>query len=249
MSASAQGPRPVVLLPTYNERENLAAIVAAIRAARPDADILVIDDQSPDGTGELADELARADPAIDVLHRAAKEGLGRAYVDGFRRALASARGYTHIITMDADFSHDPAYLDPLIAACEAGADAAIGSRWVAGGGVRNWSLHRRLLSRGGSLYARLALGLSLRDLTAGFVCYTREALAAMPLDAIEANGYGFQIEMKHRLVNLGLSLRELPIVFPDRTRGASKMSPAIMLEAVALIWRLRRKAADARDHA
>ncbi len=235
--------RPLILIPTYNERENLESLSRAIAQARPDAHALIIDDNSPDGTGALADSLAASRDDRFVLHRPGKQGLGRAYLAGFAWALAQPRGYTHVIQMDADFSHDPRYLDALIERCAGpgAADVAIGSRWVAGGGVENWGLHRRLLSRGGSLYARTILGLTVRDVTAGFVCYRREVLERLGLEEVEANGYGFQIEMKYRCAQLGFDLQETPIVFPDRTRGASKLSPAIMLEAIGLVWKLRRK--------
>lgn len=234
----ADASRPLVLIPTYNERDNLAPITEAVRAAVPRAELLVIDDASPDGTGALADRLAEADPRIHVMHRPGKQGLGRAYLDGLAWGLA--RPYTHLVTMDADFSHDPAYLPGLLAAVGPGAaDLAIGSRYVPGGGTVGWSLPRRLLSRGGGVYARLVLGLKIRDLTAGYCCYARDALAALDLAAVSASGYGFQIEMKYRMVRAGKNVVELPIVFPDRTRGASKMSPAIALEALALCVRLR----------
>ena len=235
-------PRPLVLVPTYNERDNLEPVTAAILVAVPGADILVIDDGSPDGTGALADDLAAADPRVHVLHREAKQGLGRAYLAGIAWALAHPSRFTHVVTMDADLSHDPAYLPGLLAAVHpgpGGVDFAVGSRYVAGGGTRGWSLRRRLLSRGGGLYARTVLGLQLRDLTAGFCCYARDALAALDLSAVAASGYGFQIELKYRLLRAGRRARELPIVFPDRARGASKMTPAIALEAVALCLRLR----------
>lgn len=242
--ASRRDPRPLVLIPTYNERENLAAIVAAtLQASDPALQVLVIDDASPDGTGALADQLAAAEPRVHVLHRPGKQGLGRAYLDGFRWGLAAADGYTHFISMDADFSHDPGYLRGLIAACHAGpdgADVVIGSRYVPGGGTRDWGRGRRLISRLGGLYARALLGLAVRDPTAGFVCYARRVLAALELDAVAASGYGFQIEMKHRARRAGFVLRELPIVFPDRTRGTSKMTPAIAMEALRLVWRLRQ---------
>jgi dolichol-phosphate mannosyltransferase len=240
---AGRDPRPLVLIPTYNERENLAAIVAATRTACSTTDILVIDDASPDGTGALADELAAADPRVHVLHRAGKQGLGRAYLDGFRWGLTGVGNYTHLVSMDADFSHDPAYLPGLIAACHdgpGGADVVIGSRYVAGGGTVDWGLGRRLISRAGGLYARALLGVPVRDVTAGFVCYARHVLADLDLSAVAASGYGFQIEMKHRAHRRGFVLRELPIVFPDRTRGASKMTPAIAAEALGLVWRLRR---------
>lgn len=240
MTAAVPAPRPLVLLPTYNERDNVEPITDAILSAAPAAHVLVIDDGSPDGTGDLADGLAAADPRVHVLHRRHKQGLGRAYLAGIDWALRSPADYTHIVTMDADFSHDPAYLPGLLAAVgPGGADLAIGSRYVPGGGTVGWSLPRRLLSRGGGAYARLVLGLEIRDVTAGYCCYARDALAALDLAAVAASGYGFQIEMKYRLVRAGRRVVELPIVFPDRTHGASKMSPAIALEALALCLRLR----------
>ncbi len=235
-------PRPLILIPTYNERENVAAIVTAAVQALPAARVLVIDDASPDGTGALADGLAQADPRVFVLHRAGKQGLGRAYLDGFRWGLAAPWGATHFVSMDADFSHDPKYLEGMVAACHAGAggaDVVIGSRYVAGGGTVDWGLGRRLISRMGGLYARTLLGLPVRDVTAGFVCYAREVLEELDLAAVAASGSGFQIEMKHRAHRRGFVLRERPIVFPDRARGASKMTPAIAAEALALVWRLR----------
>jgi len=232
-------PGAVVLLPTYNERENLASIVEAIQTAQPDFDILVIDDNSPDGTGTLADTLARTHPRVRVLHRVGKEGLGKAYLAGYRHVLASREAYEYIFQMDADFSHPPRFLGPLLDACTQGADVAIGSRWVAGGRVENWSLPRVALSRGGSLYARTILGMRVRDLTAGFVCYRRRVLETLGLEEVHATGYGFQIEMKYRAQSRGFGLVEVPIVFPDRTRGQSKMSPSIMVEALTLVWRLR----------
>lgn len=242
MTTAAPSPRPLVLLPTYNERDNLEPIAAAIRRALPAAHILIIDDGSPDGTGQLADALAAADPQVHVLHRPAKQGLGRAYLAGIDWALRHPAGFSHLITMDADFSHDPAYLPGLLAAVhpgDGGVDLAIGSRYVAGGGTRGWGLGRQILSRGGGLYARTILGFGIRDPTAGFCCYARHALAELDLAAVAASGYGFQIEMKYRLVRAGRRVRELPIVFPDRARGASKMTPAIALEAVGLCLRLR----------
>ncbi len=243
--SARRDPRPLVLIPTYNERENVAAIVLATLDALPEAHVLVIDDASPDGTGAIADELASADPRVSVLHRAGKQGLGRAYLDGFRWGLAAAFAPTHLISMDADFSHDPAYLRGLIEVCHdgpGGADVAIGSRYVRGGGTRDWSLGRRLISRAGGLYARAVLGVPVADVTAGFVCYARHVLADLDLAAVAASGYGFQIEMKYRAHRRGFVLRERPIVFPDRTRGDSKMTPAIAAEALTLVWRLRRGA-------
>jgi dolichol-phosphate mannosyltransferase len=241
-SPSAEAVRPVVLLPTYNERDNLEAILDAIFEAQPDFHVLVIDDASPDGTGEIADARAAADERVHVLHRAGKQGLGKAYVAGFAWALAQAHGYTHVFEMDADFSHDPRYLEPLLRACtEAGADLAIGSRYVPGGGTRGWPWHRQLISRGGGLYARTLLGLPIRDPTAGFLCIRRRVLETLQLDALESQGYGFQIELKYRAVLAGMRILEVPIVFVERERGQSKMSGKIAAEALvktlALRWR------------
>jgi dolichol-phosphate mannosyltransferase len=231
-------PATLILMPTYNERENLPRIVPAIHAVVPFAHLLVIDDGSPDGTGALADEMARADERIHVLHRAGKQGLGKAYLAGFRWALDGP--WERIVEMDADFSHDPAYLPALLDA-SSDADVAIGSRYVAGGGTRNWGVGRRLLSRGGGLYARTVLGMSVQDLTAGFVCYRREALERLPLDEITSNGYVFQIELKYRCHKLGMSLVEVPIIFPDRVAGESKMTSDIAREAILQVIRLRRR--------
>jgi dolichol-phosphate mannosyltransferase len=235
----ASGPRPVVLIPTYNEKENLEAIVEAILAAQPGFEILVIDDASPDGTGEIADRLAEADPRVHVLHRQGKEGLGRAYLAGFGWALEAPGDYTHVFEMDADFSHDPKYLQPMLQACLDGADLSIGSRYVEGGGTVDWPLSRRLISRGGGMYSRTVLGMKVRDLTAGFICYTRGALERIPLDEVQTSGYGFQIEMKYRCHKMGLRIAEVPIVFADREQGTSKMSGGIFAEALALVWKLR----------
>lgn len=245
MSASIADERTVVLLPTYDERENLPRTLAAIFAARSTTDVLVIDDASPDGTGALADDLARADPRIGVLHRAGKEGLGRAYLHGFRVALADPRAYTHVLQMDADLSHDPRDLAALLAACRAGADLALGSRWVDGGGARDWPLSRRLLSRVGSRYAATVLGVPVRDLTGGFKCFTRRVLEALPLDDVFTSGYGFQIETTVRALRLGFRVVEVPIVFTDRTLGRSKMSGRIVGEALVGVWKLRRALAGA----
>ncbi len=232
--------RATVVLPTYDERENLPRVLDAIFAAQPGIDVLVVDDASPDGTGELADAIAKDDPRVSVLHRKGKEGLGRAYVHGFSVALANARGYTHVLQMDADLSHDPRDLAALLTACGAGADVALGSRWVAGGGARNWPLKRRLLSRAGSRYAGAVLGLPIRDLTGGFKCWTRRVLEALPLAGIVTAGYGFQIEMTARAIRMGFRVVEVPIVFTDRTLGTSKMSGHIVGEAIVGVWKLRR---------
>src|SRR3984957_6634419 len=226
----------LVVLPTYNEAENLAQVVQAILAASAQVDILVVDDNSPDGTGRLADALAAKEPRLHVLHRAAKEGLGRAYLAGFRWALAHP--YRLILEMDADFSHDPAHLPDLLSAAE-GADLVLGSRYVAGGGTENWGVVRRFISRGGSLYARLVLGVDIRDLTGGFKCFRRETLERLDLDSVRSEGYSFQIELTYRALNLGLRVLEVPIVFVDRRVGKSKMSGQIFGEAAWMVVRLR----------
>ncbi|MHB1844384.1 MAG: polyprenol monophosphomannose synthase [Deltaproteobacteria bacterium] len=226
----------LVILPTYNEVENLPTIAAAVCAATPRCDVLVVDDNSPDGTGSLADRLAAENPRITVLHRPRKEGLGRAYLAGFELALA--RGYPLVVEMDADFSHDPRHLPELLAAASE-ADLVLGSRYVAGGGTRHWGLSRKLISRGGSLYARTILGAAVHDLTGGFKCFRRETLLALDLPTVQSNGYCFQIELTYRALSLGMRVREVPIVFEDRRVGHSKMSRKIFLEAVTMVWRLR----------
>jgi dolichol-phosphate mannosyltransferase len=175
-----------------------------------------------------------------VLHRPAKEGIGPAYLAGYRWALDRRQAYTHVIQMDADLSHDPRYLQDLLDACDGGADVAVGSRWVPGGGIEGWAAWRLLLSRGGSLYARTVLGVPVRDLTAGYKCFRRAVLAALPLSQVRTRGYGFQIEITYRALAMGFVVREVPIVFPDRVRGASKMSLKIVSEGIASVWRLRR---------
>ena len=222
-----------LVLPTYNEAENIERFVAAVREKLPDsARILIVDDNSPDGTGGIADRLADADERVAVLHRASKEGLGPAYIAGFRRALAE--GADLILEMDSDFSHDPAYLPRLLEAAKR-ADLVIGSRYVPGGGVSDWGALRQAISRGGSAYARLVLGLSVRDLTGGFKCFRREVLEAIDLDSIQARGYAFQVEMTYRAIQRGFKVVEVPIVFRDRQAGNSKMNRAIVAEA---IWRV-----------
>jgi dolichol-phosphate mannosyltransferase len=226
-----QVPKAVVCLPTYNERENLEPMLRALgdKAVR----VLVIDDNSPDGTGEIADRLAQELGYVDVLHRERKEGLGPAYLAGFERALAD--GAELVLEMDCDFSHDPNDVPRLIAAVESGADLALGSRYVPGGGVRNWGLLRRVISAGGSLYARVLLGVKVRDLTGGFKCYRRGVLEAIDLDSVEAKGYAFQIETTYRVLRAGFDVVEVPIIFADREVGGSKMSKAIVAEA---IWKV-----------
>jgi len=228
--------RAVICLPTYDERENLAPILQAIHAVVPEVDVLVVDDDSPDGTGRLADELASRDPRVRVLHRAAKQGLGRAYLAGFAWALE--RGYGLVLEMDADFSHDPRHLPALLAASRS-ADVVLGSRYVPGGGTENWGLLRRLVSRGGSLYARTVLQVPVRDLTGGFKCFRREVLEALDLGSVECSGYAFQIELTYRALRRGFRVVEIPIVFADRRVGRSKMSRAIVLEAMGKVWSMR----------
>ena len=235
-------PRAVVCVPTYNERENLEPLVRALADVLDTSRdrVLVIDDASPDGTGELADRLAGELPWVDVLHRSAKEGIGRAYLDGFAEALAT--GAELVLEMDCDFSHDPRDVPRLIATAEDGADLVLGSRWVEGGGTENWGAVRRFISRGGSLYARVVLGVGIRDLTGGFKCYRRRVLETIDLDAIAARGYGFQIEGTYRTLRAGFRVVEIPITFVDRRVGESKMSGAIVLEAMRQVPVLRWKA-------
>jgi dolichol-phosphate mannosyltransferase len=225
----------VVCLPTYNERENLGPMLDALEPLG--VRVLVIDDSSPDGTGELADELAAERAWVSVLHRARKEGLGPAYIAGFREALRGDAEY--VVEMDCDFSHDPRDVPRLIEACAEGADIALGSRYVPGGGTENWGLARRIVSAGGSLYARTILGAPVRDLTGGFKCIRRSVLETIDLDAVQAKGYAFQIELTYRALRAGFRVVEVPILFSDRTVGASKMSPSIFLEAVARVPALR----------
>lgn len=236
-----------LVIPTYNEAENLQAIVAAaseqLASAAPDGfKILIVDDNSPDGTGRIADDLAARNHWLEVLHRAGKGGLGQAYLAGFARALQA--GARLVIEMDADFSHDPRYLPHLLAAAE-NADLVLGSRYVDGGGVRNWGLVRRLVSRGGGLYARLILGVGIRDLTGGFKCIRREVLEAIDLPSVRATGYVFQIEVTYRAILAGFRVVEVPIVFADRTVGTSKMSGRIALEAMLLVPLMKRSASTA----
>jgi dolichol-phosphate mannosyltransferase len=236
-------PGPVwVVLPTYNERENLEPVVTGVRAVldgvAPDHTVLVVDDMSPDGTGDLADELAARDPAVKVLHRRVKEGLGQAYLAGFRLALAE--GAALVIEMDADLSHDPAYLPAMVNASRH-FDLVLGSRYVPGGGVRNWGAMRSLVSRAGCWYARVVLGVGVRDLTGGFKCFRREVLEAVDLSGIRSQGYAFQVELTYRALKRGFRVKEIPIVFTDRRVGQSKMSRRIVLEAMWMIPTLRAK--------
>ncbi len=236
-----------LVIPTYNERENVTNIVDAAgaeleRVAPGDFRILIVDDNSPDGTGAIADSLAETRDWVEVLHRPGKSGLGQAYLAGFARAMEG--GARLLLEMDADFSHDPKYLPELISAADH-ADLVLGSRYVPGGGVRDWGLVRRLVSRGGGLYARRILGVDVRDLTGGFKCIRREVLEAIDLPSVRAEGYVFQIEVTYRAILAGFTVREIPIVFADRTRGSSKMSSKIALEAMLLVPVMKRNATAA----
>jgi dolichol-phosphate mannosyltransferase len=240
-----------LVIPTYNEVPNLEGIVRAAagelaRAAPGEHRILVVDDNSPDGTGAIAEALANEMAVVEVLHRAAKSGLGQAYLAGFAHALQ--HGAEFVLEMDADFSHDPRYLPALLEASQH-ADVVLGSRYVAGGGVRDWGLLRRLISRAGGLYARTILRVNVRDLTGGFKCIRREVLEAIDLPSVRAEGYVFQIEVTYRALLAGFRVREVPIVFADRTAGSSKMSARIALEAIWLVPLLKRNAAAALDRA
>lgn len=225
-----------VVIPTYNECENIGALIPQVLEL-PRFRVLVVDDNSPDGTGEVVADLARQDERVGLLARPGKQGLGRAYIAGFRRALAE--GAEYIFEMDADFSHDPKYLPDLLAAAESRYDLALGSRYVRGGGTVNWGLARQLISRGGNIYARAILGLPVMDATGGYRCYRRRVLEALDLNAIRSNGYSFQIELVYRAMRAGFKLGEVPIMFPDRRVGQSKMSRRIVLEALLTVWRLR----------
>jgi dolichol-phosphate mannosyltransferase len=235
---TATGAGVWVILPTYNEAENIAPITSAVLAALPGVTLLVVDDDSPDGTGRLADDIAAADPRVRVRHRSLKQGLGRAYLDGFGVALAG--GAATVVQMDADFSHDPAALPSLIGPVVGGeADLAIGSRYVKGGAVLDWGFGRRLVSRGGSLFARVVLGLGQNDLTGGFKAWRAATLAAVPFDGVHAGGYVFQIEMTFRASRAGARIVEVPITFRDRRVGQSKMSRRIVVEALVVVVQLR----------
>ena len=245
MSTDALG-RVVMVVPTYDEVSNLAWIVQRLRRAQPDVDVLVVDDSSPDGTGDLADALAAADPAVSVLHRTAKGGLGAAYLHGFAHALAA--GYDVIGEMDADGSHQPEQLGDLLSALR-DADLVIGARWVPGGSVVNWPRWREALSRGGNLYVRLLLGIPVRDATAGFRLYRRTTLEALDLASVRSTGYVFQTDLVVRSLAAGLRVREVPIEFVERVRGDSKMSGAVAVESMRRItrWGLRSRAEQLRD--
>ena len=241
--------RTLIIIPTYNERDNIASTVGRVRVSVPEGDVLVVDDSSPDGTGLLADALAAADSQVHTLHRLRKNGLGAAYLEAFTWGLS--RGYDRLVQLDADGSHLPEQLPPLIEAADK-ADVVLGSRWVPGGAVKNWPWHRRMLSRGGSVYSRVLLRLPQRDVTGGYRVYTKPALERLDLSSVESLGYCFQIDMLLHAVRAGLSVVEMPITFVERTLGSSKMSAAIVAEAMVrvTIWGLtgrnaRRAAAPA----
>ena len=230
-------PRVLIVTPTYNERENLETFVASLHAVVPEVDVLVVDDASPDGTGDLADALAARDPRIRVRHRAGKLGIGTAYIEGFEYALRE--GYDVVFEMDTDLSHDPRYVPQFLAAIADGADVVIGSRNIPGGGVEGWGVGRHVLSKGGSLYSRTILGLRVRDLTSGYKAFSRRALEAIELRSVRSSGYSFQIELTYRAIRRGFRVAEVPIVFVDRRAGQSKMSRRIFAEAVGMVWKLR----------
>ncbi|MFD1211527.1 polyprenol monophosphomannose synthase [Arthrobacter sp. GCM10027362] len=225
--------RVVTIIPTYNEIQSLPLTVSRLRQAVPDSDVLVVDDNSPDGTGELADRMAAEDPAIHVLHRRGKEGLGAAYVAGFKWGLE--RGYDALVEMDADGSHQPEELPRLVGALEQGADMVKGSRWIPGGKVVNWPLHRKLLSRGGSLYSRILLGVRIRDITGGYNAFQADTLRKIDLDSVESVGYCFQVDLTWKTLKNGFAVREVPITFVEREFGQSKMSGNIVLESILLV--------------
>jgi dolichol-phosphate mannosyltransferase len=227
----------LIIVPTYNEAENVRGHAERLLDALPQADILFVDDNSPDGTGAIIDEMVLANPRIKVLHRAGKQGLGTAYIAGFGWGLQ--RDYKYLFEMDADGSHDSKYLPQMLALAEDGADAVVGSRNVPGGGTVNWGVGRKILSKGGSFYARTILGIDVRDVTAGFVCWRREVLENLDLPTVDSNGYSFQIEMKYRALKRGYRIVETPIIFVDRRVGQSKMSRAIVAEALLKVWALR----------
>lgn len=230
--------KSVIIMPTYNERENLAEIIPAIMQAAPWANVLVVDDNSPDGTGQLADEMAAHDSRIKVLHRPGKQGLGTAYIQGFKMAIA--HGFDRIFEMDADFSHDPKYLPALLRASE-DADLVIGSRYIPGGSTPNWSAMRRFISGGGNTFARTMLGIRVHDCTAGFRCYHRTALEALDLDSIRSQGYSFQVELVYQVLRQRLRVKEIPITFVDRRVGQSKMSRGIFVEGFQFVIRTLRR--------
>jgi dolichol-phosphate mannosyltransferase len=230
-------PRTLVVTPTYNEKDTLPRFIEAVRRALPDADVLVVDDNSPDGTGQIADALAARDAGVRVLHRPGKMGLGTAYVEAFTRGLAEP--YDRFFEMDADLSHDVRHLPDFVRALDDGYDVVIGSRNIPHGGIEGWGPGRYFISKGGSFYSRTILGLPVRDLTSGYKAYSRRALEAIDLAEVHSNGYSFQIEMTYRAIRRGMRVKEVPILFVDRTIGHSKMSRKVFLEAVGVVWKLR----------
>lgn len=226
----------LIIIPTYNESETIKDLVSAIFRVYRDTDVLVVDDNSPDGTGRIIDGLAASDRRLKCIHRPGKEGMGTAYVEGFRAALGG--NYRYIAQMDADFSHDPSYLPRLFASIK-DCDVVIGSRYAAGGGVKDWGAARRLMSRFGSLYAKTILGINVNDLTGGFKCFRREALESIDIDSIKSKGYAFQIETTYRAFRKGFRIKEIPIVFTDRRAGLTKMSSTIFFEAIVNVWKFR----------
>lgn len=236
-AASVGAPRTLIVTPTYDERENLVPFLDSVFRSMPEAHVLIVDDASPDGTGALADELAAKDSRIRVMHRPGKLGLGTAYLDAFRRGLDE--GYDVLFEMDTDLSHDATYLPDFMRALERGADLVIGSRNVPGGGVEGWGVGRHVLSKGGSLYSRIMLGVRVRDLTSGYRCFTAEALRRVDLSKVASGGYAFQVEMTYRAINAGCRVAEIPIIFVDRRAGESKMSRRIFAEAVLRVPLLR----------
>lgn len=233
--------RALIIVPTYNEADNLPILIPAVLAAAPPSvDLLIVDDGSPDGTGKIADGFAAQNPRVKVLHRTKKQGLGTAYVAGFKQGLADPKGYEALIEMDADFSHDPKYLPEMMRLLTLN-DVVIGSRYVPGGGTVNWGLGRKILSRGGSLYSRIILGASIRDFTGGFNGWKRKVLENVSIETLRSDGYSFQIELKYRAFRKGFQIQEFPIVFEDRKVGQSKMHKRIVFEALKRVWEFRFK--------
>ncbi len=237
---TAMAPRTLIVTPTYNEKANLPLFIAAVRGALPDAHVMVVDDNSPDGTGAIADAIAAKDDHVRVMHRAGKLGLGTAYLEAFEAGIND--GYERFFEMDADLSHDVRYLPDFVRALDEGADVVIGSRNIPGGDVEGWGIGRHFISKGGSLYSRTILGLGIRDLTSGYKAFTCGALEAIDIGSVHSNGYSFQIEMTYRAVRKGMRVKEVPIVFVDRLHGQSKMSRKIFLEAIGVVWKLRAEA-------
>ncbi len=232
--------RVLVIMPTYNEKDNITRIIPAVLEQDPRINMLIIDDNSPDGTGEIVDRIAAENPRVDVIHREGKLGLGTAYVRGFKYSLE--KGYDLTFEMDADFSHDPGYLPKMISAAEEGYDLVIGSRWISGGGIENWPKNRERLSRWASIYTRIVTGLPVHDTTAGFQAFRRRVLEELDLDRIRSDGYSFQIETKFKVWRKGFWIKEIPIIFRDRELGESKINKKIVYEAFFMVWILRLEA-------